>query len=309
MTSLAKPVSLLKPALTFLALWGLSTAYLALKGADWTFPIAALLIFGTLLSAIAYWLTRRAPVIPATSLVERPPAELKAILVYLAIYALVMLGWALGAVREAVAAGPEQEIAVLALKLVVHVAIPVAIIVALKGRLAPMFASGHNRQGFWPALVVIGAMLLGLLSVVSPSLKQIGALEASPLAIGAGFIGAFIWVAVEAGFNEEFLFRAVLQTRLSAVLGSESWAIVWGSIIFALAHAPGLYLRGTPETDGWSTDPLQVAAFTIATLAPISILFGVLWARTRSLLLVVLLHGSVDALPFTSEFMTTWGIG
>jgi membrane protease YdiL (CAAX protease family) len=76
--------------------------------------------------------------------------------------------------------------------------------------------------------------------------------------------------------------------------------------LFGLAHAPGLYLRGGPGVDGWSTDPIQVAAFTIATLSPLSILFGVLWARTRSLLLVVLLHASVDVLPFTSEFISIW---
>jgi len=51
---------------------------------------------------------------------------------------------------------------------------------------------------------------------------------------------------------------------------------------------------------------LQVAAFTLATLSPIAILFGVLWMRTRSLLLVVLLHASVDFLPNLSEFIRIW---
>jgi membrane protease YdiL (CAAX protease family) len=34
---------------------------------------------------------------------------------------------------------------------------------------------------------------------------------------------------------------------------------------------------------------------------------GLLWARSRSLLLVVLMHGSIDALPFTAEFVRFWG--
>ena len=113
-------------------------------------------------------------------------------------------------------------------------------------------------------------------------------------------------MSLEAGLAEEFLFRAALQSRIAAWLKSPVVAILLVSIIFALAHWPGLYFRGTPETDGYSTDPIQVAAFTIATLSPLSILFGVIWQRTRSLLLVVLLHGAVNALPFTAVVeMTT----
>jgi uncharacterized protein len=73
-----------------------------------------------------------------------------------------------------------------------------------------------------------------------------------------------------------------------------------------LAHAPGLYLRGKPGVDGYSTDPLQVVAFTVALLSPIALLFGTLWARTRSLLLIVLLHATVDVLPNLAEFVRTW---
>ena len=102
------------------------------------------------------------------------------------------------------------------------------------------------------------------------------------------------------------MFRGLLQTRLSAWLQSPVVAILITSTIFALCHVPGLYLRGTPDTDGYSTNLLQVAAFTIATLSPLSIALGVLWMRTRSLLLVVLVHGAIDALPFTAEFVTIW---
>ena len=59
--------------------------------------------------------------------------------------------------------------------------------------------------------------------------------------------------------------------------------------------------------DGWSTDPIQVAAFTIATLSPLSVSLGLLWARSRSLLLVVLVHGAIDALPHTAEMARIWG--
>jgi membrane protease YdiL (CAAX protease family) len=105
---------------------------------------------------------------------------------------------------------------------------------------------------------------------------------------------------------EEFLFRALLQSRLSAWLRSPVAAIAIAALLFALAHWPGLYLRGGPDVDGWSTDPLQVAAFTIATLSPIAVMMGVLWERTRSLLLVALVHGAIDALPNVADMIRTW---
>jgi hypothetical protein len=35
-------------------------------------------------------------------------------------------------------------------------------------------------------------------------------------------------------------------------------------------------------------------------------MFGVLWARTRSLLLVVLLHGWADTIPNLAPLVQTW---
>jgi membrane protease YdiL (CAAX protease family) len=218
--------------------------------------------------------------------VARPRIEAAALLLYLLFYAFVVLGWAMGAVKAAVPPGQAQELATLALKLLVHVVGPIGLLLLLRAPIRAMFDTGLSRPGFWPTLIVLGAILLGLLAVVSPSLSQIAALGLAPPALALGIVGAFVWIALEAGLCEEFLFRAALQSRLAALLEAPAAAIVVTSLLFALAHAPGLYLRGTPETDGWSTDPLQVAAFTIATLSPISILFGILWARTRSLLLV-----------------------
>jgi len=285
-------------------IWALATAYLALKGADWTFPIISLAIFGIGLSALAWGLTRKskAPPVP----VARPKIELTAILIYLGFYAFVVLGWGMGALRAAVPPGPAQEVAMVALKLFVHVGLPLAILWALRARIREMFDTGLSRPDFWRTLIVLGTILIGLLAVVSPSLSEIAALKAGAGTIAIGVVGAYLWIAIEAGLCEEFLFRALLQSRFAALLGSAAWAIVLTSLLFALAHVPGLYLRGTPETDGWSTDPIQVIAFTIATLSPLSILFGVLWARTRSLLLIVALHAAIDVLPFTAEFIKLW---
>jgi len=142
-----------------------------------------------------------------------------------------------------------------------------------------------------------------LLAVVSPSLQQIADMGVSGLALWGWVAASWLWVSLEAGLCEEYLFRAGLQSRLTAWLQSPLAAILLSCVQFALIHWPGLYLRGGPGVDGWSPDPLQVAAFTIATLSPLAIMVSVLWARTRSLLLVVLVHGAIDALPHTAEMI------
>lgn len=296
------------PSAAFIAgyglIWAAATGYLAATGGDWTFPIVALGIFGLILPAIAWALTRRAR--PPAVRVDRPGLELGAVLVFLAIYAVGFLGYGMTAVKAGVPAGPGQEVAVLVLKLAVHVAAPMVLLAALGARLSPLFDTGLRRPGFWPPLLVLGAILLTLLGVVSPSLKEIGALSPSLATLAWAAPASFLWLALEAGLCEEFLFRAVLQTRLAAVLKSETGAVVIGSLLFALAHVPGLFLRGDPSVDGYSTDVFQVVAYTVATLSPIALLFGFLWARTRSLLLVVLLHAAVDVLPNMAEFIQTW---
>jgi membrane protease YdiL (CAAX protease family) len=244
----------------------------------------------------------RPPVVP----VGRPQVELGAVLAFLAIYAVGFLGYGMTFVRGVFPPGPQQEGLVLGAKLVAHVALPALLLAALGARLAPLFAARAKGLGFWLPLLVLGAILMALLSVVSPSLKQVSDLHPSAATLAWTIPLSFAWIALEAGLSEEFLFRAVLQTRLAAVLRSQVGAVVFGALIFALAHVPGLYLRGAPGVDGYSTDLLQVAAFTVATLSPIAILFGVLWTRTGSLLLVVLLHAAVDFLPHLSEFIALW---
>jgi membrane protease YdiL (CAAX protease family) len=294
-----------KFAAAYLVVWAAATAYLGIKGEDWTFPVFSLAVFGAALPALSIALTRKAAPLPIA--VRRPALELMVLLGFLAVYAVAFLGWGMSATRAVVPAGREQAALVLAVKLVVHVGLPAILLASLGARLAPLFNSGIGRPGFWPPLLVLGTIILALMCVVSPALGEIAELHASTVTLAWAAPAAFLWLALEAGLCEEFLFRAVLQTRLAAVLKSEAGAVVTGALLFALAHVPGLYLRGHPGVDGYSTDPTQVIAFTVAVLSPVALLFGTLWARTRSLLLIVLLHATVDVLPNLGEFIRNWG--
>jgi len=287
-----------------LRVWGGSTAYLAATGGDWVFPIASLTIFGMIMSRNIWFLTRHmhAPAAP----VEKPKRESLGLLAYLAIYAFLAVGVLLGSIKQALPVGPHQELAVLAYKLLIHVGLPVALILALGGAVKPLFDAGTSRRGFWTTLIVLSALMFALLAVVSPSLKQIGELQLDPATSLLWVLLSWAWLSVEAGLCEEFLFRACIQSRLAAWMKSPVAGIVLTSILFGLAHWPGLYLRGGPDVDGWSTDPLQVAAYTVATLSPLSVSLGLLWARSRSLLLIILVHGAIDALPHTAEMFRIW---
>lgn len=291
----------------YLTVWAAATAYLGFKGADWTLPTMSLGVFGAALPALGIALTRKAG--PRPIAVRRPALELAALLAFLLVYAVVFLGWGMNETRAAVPAGRERELLLLAVKLAVHVAAPALLLAALGAKLAPLFNSGVGRPGFWPPLLVLGAIILAFMCAVSPALSEIAELHASAVTLLWAAPAAFVWLALEAGLCEEFLFRAVLQTRLAAVLKTETGAVVTGALLFALAHVPGLYLRGHPGVDGYSTDAVQVTAFTVAVLSPVALLFGTLWARTRSLLLIVLLHATVDVLPNFDDFIHTWARG
>jgi membrane protease YdiL (CAAX protease family) len=288
----------------YFAIWAIAVGYLALRGADWTFPIASLVIFGLIFSGVIWFLTRAtdAPPVP----VARPKRESLGLLAYLIIYAVLLIGIWLGTIKHAIPPGPSQEFAVVGYKLLIHVALPGAIVLALGGAVRPLLESGISRRRFWLALIVLSTLMFALLAVVSPSLKQISALHLGVMGAILLVVASWAWNSLEAGLCEEFLFRACVQSRLTAWIRSPVAAIVATSLLFSLAHWPGLYLRGGPDVDGWSTDPIQVAAFTIAALSPISLSLGLLWARSRNLLLIVLVHGAIDALPNAAELVRIW---
>ena len=114
---------------------------------------------------------------------------------------------------------------------------------------------------------------------------------------------------IEAGLIEEFFFRAVLQSRLAALIKSEWGAILMGGLIFGLAHVPGLYLRGAgseginEQLPVWFWLSYCTVNMSIAGIFP-----GIIWSKTKNLYLVMILHAMVDLLPNVSDFIQTWRI-
>lgn len=291
-------------AVGYLLVWG-AAVYMRLQSGDAMDAIVCGVVFAGLMPPMVWFFTRKAQ--PAEIVVARPAVELGAVLAWLAIYAVVVLGWLFTQIKQAVPPGsPTYETVMLAVKLVVHVVIPILVLKLVGARVAPLLAPRLGARGVLPLLIILGALVTALMMVVSPSLKEISGIKATAMTFAWAAPASFAWLAVEAGLFEEFLFRAVLQTRLAAVLKSEAGAVVIGALLFALAHVPGLYLRPDTAGDQLAGGLPQIVAYTVGVLSPIAVLFGLIWARTRSLGLLILLHAAVDFLPNLSEFMHIW---
>jgi len=117
-------------------------------------------------------------------------------------------------------------------------------------------------------------------------------------------------MSLEAGLVEETFFRVLLQSRLAALTRSPVAGLFLAALVFGLAHAPGLWLRGAGAMEGM-TEPPSLAlsiAYCVTTMGIAGLLFGVLWLRTRNWLLLVALHGLTDALSNAASWMGRWGL-
>lgn len=259
-------------------------------------PLLILAILGVGFSLAAWLLTIGLD--PLGYSIVKPRKELNVIGIWL-LPVVVFSTWGLGLLHHYVPADPENAIVILVAKLLVFVILPAAIMRAQfgygLGHLVPLSARTHHL------LVLLGmsVLLLAFQAVLGGGLRDIASahLPASTLCYGLPL--TLLWLALEAGVVEEFFFRVLLQTRLSAVLTSELGGIVLASLIFGLAHAPGLYLRTAITHEGLPPHPslLMAVGYSIVIVSVAGFFLGVLWARTRNFALVVLVHAVGDLLP------------
>jgi uncharacterized protein len=293
-------------AALYLVAWTGSSAFLArLPGGSMVEQLLVLGTFGVVFPAIALIVTRGDR--PTVAGAERGRLELAAALLYLAAFSILVLGWGFSFLREHVPPGRARDLVRLAVKLLTMCAGPVLLFRMLGSRAVPAGALRLRRTGILPG-VVLGVALLAFQAVFGRGLRTLSELHPSTPTLLWGVTAALVWLAVEAGLTEEVIFRAVVQTRFAAVLSSEAGAVFVAAAVFGLAHAPGLYLRGGHLAEGLAGVPTWswAVAYSIATVSPAGLFFGVLWWRTRSLLLVVFLHGWMDLLPNLAEFIRTW---
>ncbi|MEQ1755187.1 MAG: CPBP family intramembrane glutamic endopeptidase [Micropepsaceae bacterium] len=232
-------------------------------------------------------------------------------------YLIYMRTWADGLVPDAAQGGhADAHMAwVLALKLLSMVMLP---FLAVQGffnvRLQDFGFSGEafrrllGRDGL--TVLVVGSAICAFQyfagSAAAPFRE--GKYATDALQIGLPF--AFAWLVLEVGLTEEFFFRALLQERLSAFLRSDIAGMIFMALIFGLVHAPGIVLRGAGVVEGLGANPdlITAMAYTVVVQSVAAFMFGILWLRTRNLLVVMLVHAATDLLSNASDIMGAIGI-
>ncbi len=251
--------------------------------ADATEPLFLLVALGVAFPALAWALTRRPrrfapPLSP-------PVRGLAGPLAYLAVFSLLVLGWGFSAIDARWPDEPAQSIAKTLVKLATMVALP-AWLFLQDARQRPRFGGAR----LWAIFAAMAIAFLAFQAVFGRGLATLHALAPDTVTLAWAIPLCWLW-----------------QTLIADATGSQVAAVLWASLLFGLAHAPGLYLRGGHLMEGVaSATPTWAVAYSIAMVAPAGVAFGVLWARTRSLWLVVLVHGSVDLLPQLAPFIRAW---
>ena len=259
-------------------------------------PLMVLAILGVGFSLAAWLLT--IGIHPLDYPILKPNRELVAVAIYL-LPVVAFATWGLEFLHRYVPANPGNAFAILAAKLLVFVVVPAAIMRAQFGyslrQLAP--TSARTRHLF--VALGMSLLLLTFQALLGRGLRDIASAHLPTSVLWYGLPLTLLWLALEAGVVEEFFFRVLLQTRLAAVLRSELGAIVLMSVIFGLAHAPGLYLRTGLTQEGLSPHPslLMAVGYSIVITSVAGFFLGVLWARTRNFAVVVVVHAMGDLLP------------
>jgi uncharacterized protein len=305
------------------ALLGLATygASLAILWPNKSFghedAIVELIIFGLALPLLAWIATFRAR--PLSLTVNRSAAEILALCACLIGVTLYLI-WG-GALSETLvpaswlASERAKFFVVLTRKLVVFVAIPFILFRTLFGYrwrdFGLQFSGVRALAGnHLPVVLVLSAAILVFQYFLGGGAAPIrrGEFHAGQLAVGLPL--CFAWLFLEAGLVEEFFFRALIQTRLAAWFKSEVSGVALMALLFGLAHAPGFILRhaGLEEAIGANPSPADSIAYAIAVLSVGGIMFGIVWARTKNLFAVMIIHAATDLLPNFAEFVKTWGI-
>ena len=287
----------------------LLTAYLALYAVtsftmvrfgkfDASDSLGVFAVLGIGLSLAAWLITIGIDPLPYRVL--EPQRESAMLLAYLVPLAL-LIAYGFSAIHRTVPSEPADSLAILVAKLSIFVIVPAWILIKRFGYSLADLSPWSLKTSH--LLVVLGMSLVLLIfqSVAGRGLRDIfdAHVPIDKVLLGMPFV--FVWLVLEVGVVEEFFFRVLLQSRLSAALRSELGGIVLMSLIFGLVHAPGLYLRTSVTQEGLTPHPslLMAIGYSIVITSVAGFFLGVLWARTRNFLVVVLIHAATDVLPNT----------
>lgn len=258
-------------------------------------PLLVLAILGVAFSAAAWLATLR--VTPLEYLVSNPSKELAAVAACFLV-AVAFITWGLDPIHRYVPSDPANAFLILAAKLTVFVVLPSVLMKWQFGLSMRQLAPSSARRSHVLVGLAMCALMLAFQAVLGRGLQDITSAHLPAVTLAYGVPLTFVWLALEAGIVEEFFFRVLLQTRVAAVIKSDLGAIAIASLLFGLAHAPGMYLRTALTQEGLQHPSLLMAVgYSVVITSVAGFFLGTLWARTRNFALVVAVHATADLLP------------
>ena len=280
-------------------------------------PMFMLVIFGIALPGAAHILCRRIePLRVIASGSHREIIVTFVLVVLVTSYLVWGSDWTDAAVYRMADETPRVDFFLtIAKKLLVFVVIPYVVLSTSFGYRWRDFGfvrpvSGALTPSVLRLIVVFFVLYFAIQFLVGQAAQPVFRGEFPAMTLIVSGVLLYATLIIEVGLVEEFFFRAVLQTRLAAWLNSETGAVVLTALVFGLAHAPGLYLRGAGDVTALGTSPdlLSAVAYSVAVLSLAGLAFGVIWAKTRNIYAVILIHAWVDTLPGLPEFIETFGL-
>jgi CAAX protease family protein len=285
------------------------------KSFDATGAVVVLIVFGIAFPLFAWIATRRA--VPLAISVRGSNYQLFILIGYIVVLSVYLIGgpqW----IDQHLPSSWIDSVRIkffitLAKKLLVFVAIPFAIFRFGFGYRIRDF--GIQREGLHalcrshlPVVLVVGGAFLAFQYFLSGGGAAFRREHFTAFQLLLGLPLCFVWLLIEVGLVEEFFFRALVQSQMAAAFKSETSGIVLMSLIFGLAHAPGFIFRHAGELEGLGSNPtpLNAVAYSIVVLAVSGITTGVIWARTKNLFALMLVHAAGDLLPNFGSFVQTW---
>jgi membrane protease YdiL (CAAX protease family) len=285
------------------------------KSFDPAEAIIVLVVFGGVFPLLAWAATLRA--VPLLLFVKPSTTALIALTGYVILLSLYLVGgpqWIDQHLPHSwVDSARIRFFIVLVKKLVIFVAIPFAIFRFGFGYGLRDF--GIQREGLralcgshLPVVLVVGGAFLCFQYFFSGGGAAFRREHFTAFQLFVGLPVCFVWLLFEVGLVEEFFFRGLVQSQFAAAFKSEVSGVVLMSLIFGLAHAPGFIFRQAGEVEGLGSNPsaLDAIAYSIVVLAVSGITFGIIWARTKNLFAVMLIHAAGDLLPNFAGFVRTW---
>lgn len=271
-----------------------------------TEPLFIFFTIGIGFSALAWWVTNG--IKPLSFEVQRPASEATLLMIYL-IGVVIFLTWGLNLIESSFQTEPAKSILILSAKLAVFVIVPFLILNRFwKYKISDFLKFSPEVKKSLRVFILMSSVLIIFQIAFGRGASEIrhSGLGGWSLALGIPLV--YLWLIVEVGLVEEFFFRALIQSRVAALLRSEIAGVVVMALLFGLAHAPGMYFRTakTLEAVGPSPSVLMAVGYSIVITSVTGFFLGILWARTKNLPVLILFHAAGDLVPNLVEILKVW---